>query len=91
MAYVDHAFSLTDEDDLVDGAMWGRPRGPPVKEIAFAAALLAFGALGVVAGLVMAAHQVGGDRSHGEMNISTHLSAHNLGSKFQLICWVLNL
>jgi hypothetical protein len=50
--------------------MWGRPRGPPVKEIAFAAALLAFGALGVVAGLVMAAHQVGGDRSHGETNIS---------------------
>ncbi|KAM0923941.1 hypothetical protein ACQ4PT_005203 [Festuca glaucescens] len=65
MAYVDQAFSLTDEDDLVDGEMWGRPRGPPVKEIAFAAALLAFGALGVVAGLVMAAHQVGGDRSHG--------------------------
>ena len=69
MAYVDHAFSITDEDDLVGGAAGGQPRGAPVKEIAFAAALLAFGALGVVAGLVMAAHRVGGDRSHGETNI----------------------
>nr|BAK00226.1 predicted protein [Hordeum vulgare subsp. vulgare] len=65
MAYVDHAFSITDEDDLVGGAAGGRSRGAPVKEIAFAAALLAFGALGVVAGLVMASHRVGGDRSHG--------------------------
>jgi hypothetical protein len=65
MAYVDHAFSITDEDDLVGGAIGG-PRGAPVKEIAFAAALLAFGALGVIAGLVMAANQVGGDRAHGE-------------------------
>ena len=66
MAYVDHAFSITDEDDLVGGAAGGRPRGAPVKEIAFAAALLA---LGVVAGLVMAAHCVCGDHSHGETNI----------------------
>ena len=69
MAYVAHAFFITDEDDLVGGAAGGRPRGAPVKEIAFAAALLAFGALGVVAGLVMAAHRVGGDRSHGETAI----------------------
>ena len=47
----------------------GGPRGAPVKEIALAAALLAFGALGVVAGLVMAAHRVGGDPTHGETNI----------------------
>ena len=67
MAYVDHAFSITDEDDLVGGAAGGRPRGAPVKEIAFAAALLAFGALGVVAGLFMAANQVGGDTAHGEI------------------------
>lgn len=65
MAYVDHAFSISDDDDLVGGAAGG-PRGAPVKEIAFAAALLAFGALGAVAGLFMAAHLVGGDRSHGE-------------------------
>ncbi|CAN6200893.1 unnamed protein product [Urochloa humidicola] len=64
MAYVDHAFSITDDDDLVGGAVGG-PRGPPVKEIAFAAALLAFGVLGVVAGSFMAAHQVGGDSAHG--------------------------
>ncbi|KQK16934.1 transmembrane protein 230 [Brachypodium distachyon] len=64
MAYVDHAFSISDDDDLVGGAAGG-PRGAPVKEIAFAAALLAFGALGAVAGLFMAAHLVGGDRSHG--------------------------
>ena len=65
MAYVDHAFSITDDDDLVGGAVGG-PRGAPVKEIAFAAALLAFGVLGVVAGSFMAAHQVGGDSAHGE-------------------------
>jgi hypothetical protein len=65
MAYVDHAFSITDEDDLVGGAIGG-PRGAPVKEIAFAAALLAFGALGVIAGLLMAANQVGGDSAHGQ-------------------------
>ncbi|XP_025810875.1 uncharacterized protein LOC112888766 isoform X2 [Panicum hallii] len=63
MAYVDHAFSITDDDDLVGGAVGG-PRGAPVKEIAFAAALLAFGVLGVVAGSYMAAHQVGGDSAH---------------------------
>jgi hypothetical protein len=65
MAYVDHAFSITDDDDLVGGAVGG-PRGAPVKEIAFAAALLAFGVLGVVAGSFMASHQVGGDSAHGE-------------------------
>ena len=68
MAYVDHAFSITDDDDLVGGAVGG-PRGAPVKEIAFAAALLAFGVLGVVAGSFMAAHQVGGDRAHGEAKL----------------------
>ena len=65
MAYVDHAFSITDEDDLVGGAVGG-PRGAPVKEIAFAAALLAFGVVGVVAGSIMATQRVGGDRAHGE-------------------------
>jgi hypothetical protein len=65
MAYVDHTFSISDEDDLIGGAVGG-PRGAPVKEIAFAAALLAFGALGAVGGLFMAANQVGGDRAHGE-------------------------
>ncbi|KAG8058241.1 hypothetical protein GUJ93_ZPchr0002g23930 [Zizania palustris] len=61
MAYVDHAFSISDDDDLVGG-----PRGgAPVKEIAFAAALLAFGALGAIGGILMAANRVGGDRAHG--------------------------
>ncbi|KAG8069959.1 hypothetical protein GUJ93_ZPchr0006g42028 [Zizania palustris] len=64
MAYVDHAFSISDEDDLVGGAVGG-PRGAPVKEIAFAAALLAFGALGAIGGILMAANRVGGDRAHG--------------------------
>ncbi|OEL37479.1 hypothetical protein BAE44_0001504 [Dichanthelium oligosanthes] len=63
MAYVDHAFSISDEDDLVGGAVGG-PRGAPIKEIAFAVALLAFGALGAVGGLFMAANRVGGDRAH---------------------------
>ena len=70
MAYVDHAFSISDEDDLVGGAVGG-PRGAPVKEVAFAAALLAFGALGAVGGLFMAANQVGGDRAHGESRAET--------------------
>lgn len=75
MAYVDHAFSISDEDDLVGGAVGG-PRGAPVKEIAFAATLLAFGALGAIGGLFMAANQVGGDRAHGQ--------SRALGSPFPL-------
>jgi len=72
MAYVDHAFSISDEDDLVGGAIGGR-RGAPVKEIAFAAALLAFGALGAIGGLLMAVNRVGGDRAHGESEAAVPL------------------
>ena len=72
MAYVDHAFSISDEDDLVGGAIGG-PRGAPVKEIAFAAALLAFGALGAIGGLLMAVNRVGGDRAHGESEAAVPL------------------
>lgn len=83
MAYVDHAFSISDEDDLVGGAIGG-PRGAPVKEIAFAAALLAFGALGAIGGLLMAVNRVGGDRAHGESETQSPSPSHRL--LFRCLC-----
>ncbi|OAY70062.1 Transmembrane protein 230 [Ananas comosus] len=69
MAYVDHAFSITEDDDILFGGDGSGPRAvdsrPPVKEIAFAVSLLVFGSLGVLAGLLMAFNRVGGDRAHG--------------------------
>lgn len=38
---------------------------PPIKEIALAVALLVFGTLGIVLGVIMAVNKVGGDRAHG--------------------------
>ncbi|OAY65193.1 transmembrane protein 230-like [Ananas comosus] len=64
MAYVDHAFSISDEDIMMEGPYVVHNRAP-VKEIALAVALLVFGALGVVLGSFMAANNVGGDRAHG--------------------------
>ena len=84
MAYVDHAFSISDEDDLVGGAIGGR-RGAPVKEIAFAAALLAFGALGAIGGLLMAVNRVGGDRAHGESEAAVPLPFFFLCLYFSLV------
>ena len=64
MAYVDHSFSITDEDLMVDGPYIVRNR-PPIREIALAVSLLVFGSLGIVIGVFMACNQVGGDRAHG--------------------------
>ncbi|CAD5186234.1 uncharacterized protein LOC103969051 isoform X5 [Musa acuminata AAA Group] len=64
MAYVDRAFSISDEGITMDGAYVVHHR-PPVKEIALAVGLLVLGALGVVLGIIMAANEVGGDRTHG--------------------------
>ncbi|KAG7545676.1 hypothetical protein ISN44_As12g011160 [Arabidopsis suecica] len=64
MAYVDHAFSITDEDIMIETSYTVNNR-PPVKEIALAVALLVFGTLGIVSGFFMAYNRVGGDRGHG--------------------------
>lgn len=66
MAYVDHAFSITDEDIMMETSYAVNNR-PPIKEIALAVALLVFGAVGIVVGLVMACNHVGGDRAHGNI------------------------
>ncbi|RZS01560.1 hypothetical protein BHM03_00031440 [Ensete ventricosum] len=64
MAYVDRAFSISDESMTMDGAYVVHHR-PPVKEIALAVGLLVLGTLGVVLGIIMATNEVGGDRTHG--------------------------
>ncbi|XP_073156832.1 uncharacterized protein [Henckelia pumila] len=64
MAYVDHAFSISDEDIMM-GTSYTVNNKPPIKEIALAVSLLVFGALGIVLGVVMAVNEVGGDRAHG--------------------------
>jgi hypothetical protein len=64
MAYVDHAFSISDED-LMIGTSYTVSNRPPVKEISLAVGLLVFGTLGIVLGFFMAYNRVGGDRGHG--------------------------
>ncbi|XP_018845445.1 transmembrane protein 230-like [Juglans regia] len=64
MAYVDHAFSITDDDIMMETSYTVNNR-PPIKEIALAISLLVFGAVGIIVGLIMAFNHVGGDRVHG--------------------------
>ncbi|KAB5514709.1 hypothetical protein OIU76_027142 [Salix suchowensis] len=64
MAYVDHAFSITDEDLMVETSYTVNNK-PPIKEIALAVALLVFGVVGIVLGTFMTYNKVGGDRAHG--------------------------
>ena len=66
MAYVDHAFSITDEDIMMETSYTVNNR-PPIKEIALAVALLVFGTLGIILGIFMAYNRVGGDRAHGKL------------------------
>lgn len=47
---------------------------PPIKEIALAIALLVFGTLGIILGIIMACKRVGGDRAHGDFSSSLSLS-----------------
>ncbi|KAG6488466.1 hypothetical protein ZIOFF_049709 [Zingiber officinale] len=65
MAYVDHAFSISDEDIFMGDSGRANRNRPPVKEIAFAVSLLVFGFVGIVVGSIMAADRIGGDRAHG--------------------------
>ncbi|XP_050217300.1 uncharacterized protein LOC126667892 [Mercurialis annua] len=64
MAYVDHAFSITDDDLMIETSYIVNNR-PPVKEIALAVALLVFGVVGIVLGVFMTVNKIGGDRAHG--------------------------
>ncbi|KAK8697536.1 hypothetical protein V6N13_113679 [Hibiscus sabdariffa] len=64
MAYADHAFSISDEDIMLD-TPYALNNRPPFKEIALALALLVFGTLGIISGLFMAYNRVGGDRALG--------------------------
>ncbi|XP_076927865.1 uncharacterized protein LOC143591575 [Bidens hawaiensis] len=66
MAYVDHTFSVTDEDLMTDSDFtYSLNSRPPLKEIALAVSLLVFGILGIISGVLMAVNQVGGDTVHG--------------------------
>ncbi|CAJ1941715.1 unnamed protein product [Sphenostylis stenocarpa] len=62
--YVDHAFSISDEDIMME-TPFTMSNQPPIKEIALAIALLFFGTLGIVIGSLMAYNHVGGDTAHG--------------------------
>ncbi|CAI0433274.1 unnamed protein product [Linum tenue] len=52
MAYVDHAFSITDDDLMMDGSYTNTNR-PSIKEIGIAVSLLVFGVIGIVVGFFM--------------------------------------
>lgn len=65
MAYVDHAFSISDEDMMMDGPRADDNRGP-IKEIALAVSLLVFGTIAICLGIFMAINKVGGDTAHGK-------------------------
>ncbi|XP_047313283.1 transmembrane protein 230-like [Impatiens glandulifera] len=64
MAYVDHAFSISDEDIMMDYSHNINNR-PPSKEISLAISLLIFGTLAIALGIFMSINRVGGDRTHG--------------------------
>ncbi|GAY37291.1 hypothetical protein CUMW_027940 [Citrus unshiu] len=63
MAYVDHAFSISDEDIMMETSYTVNNR-PPIKEIVLAVSLLVFGTFGIICGTIMAYNRVGGDRAH---------------------------
>ncbi|XP_061361710.1 uncharacterized protein LOC133305490 [Gastrolobium bilobum] len=64
MAYVDHAFSISDEDIMMETS-YTVSNKPPIKEIGLAVSLLVFGTLGIIIGSLMAYNHVGGDIAHG--------------------------
>ncbi|KAK8962403.1 hypothetical protein KSP40_PGU012781 [Platanthera guangdongensis] len=61
MAYVDHAFSISDEDIKMESS-YVVHNHLPVKEIVVA--LLVFGVIGIVLRIVMTYNRAGGDRAH---------------------------
>nr|GMC96669.1 iron-sulfur protein NUBPL [Ipomoea batatas] len=75
MAYVDHAFSISDDDIMMETSYSVNNR-PPIKEIALAVSLLVFGVLAIVLGSFMAVNQVGGDRAHGLVYTVSRIPSH---------------
>ncbi|XP_028210216.1 uncharacterized protein LOC114393155 isoform X1 [Glycine soja] len=61
--YVDHAFSISDEDIMMDGPYTVSNKAP-IKEISLAVSLLVFGTLAIIIGSLMAYNHVGGDNAH---------------------------
>lgn len=87
MAYVDHAFSITDDDDdiLMDSSSFTVRNRPPIKEIGLAFSLLIFGTLGLIFGTIMAVNKVGGDRTHGKL----YIYIYSFSSPFSLLLLLL--
>lgn len=73
--YVDHAFSISDEDVMMMETSYTATNKPPIKEIALAVSLLVFGTLGIIIGSLMAYNHVGGDTAHGQFQ---HLSSPSI-------------
>lgn len=69
MAYVDHAFSISDEDMMIGGSTAADNNRGPIKEIALAVSLLVFGTLAILLGVFMAINKVGGDTAHGNLQL----------------------
>ncbi|KAK7388171.1 hypothetical protein VNO78_22980 [Psophocarpus tetragonolobus] len=62
--YVDHAFSISDDDIMME-TQYAATNRAPIKEIALAVSLLFFGTLAIIIGSLMAYNHVGGDTAHG--------------------------
>ncbi|KAL2493922.1 putative membrane protein [Forsythia ovata] len=60
MAYVDHAFSISDEDIMIESS-YTVSNKPPIKETM---SRFIFGALGIILGIAMAINKVGVDTAH---------------------------
>ena len=64
MAYVDHAFSIIDEDMMMETS-YTRNNKAPIIEIALAVCLLVFSTLGIIISIFMAVNRIGSDCAHG--------------------------
>ncbi|ESW26900.1 hypothetical protein PHAVU_003G157700 [Phaseolus vulgaris] len=62
--YVDHAFSISDEDIMME-MPFTESNKQPIKEIALAISLIGFGTLGILIGSLMSYYHIGGDTAHG--------------------------
>ncbi|XWS71010.1 hypothetical protein CRYUN_Cryun03dG0100300 [Craigia yunnanensis] len=64
MAYVDHAFSISDEDIMME-TPYIVSNWHPFKKIGLTIALIVFGMLRIIVGIFMAYNRVGNDQAHG--------------------------
>jgi len=67
--YVDHAFSISDEDIMME-MPFTESNKQPIKEIALAISLIGFGTLGILIGSLMSYYHIGGDTAHGNIPFS---------------------